>query len=259
MTTFAEMDAQNRERSTTNQEPTMAIELAVGEPDTFTRQPAEPTYQTDAPPLPQPVVFTTFGAFTDERTIALVAALAQAQGEFEPIVKNREVTIHSRRTGGKYTFHYADLDSIRRSTQAALSKHGLGVISFPTQRHDGSYLRTLVTHSSGGFMWAELLIPTVDPGDDISETIKAFGGLMTYLRRYLLIGMLNLSADHDLDEDGKEAGGKAAPEGSFDAQMKDAKTMQELAKVMASIPEKEKKGYVDLFNRRSNELRQGAS
>jgi hypothetical protein len=259
MTTFAEMDAQNRERSTTNQEPAMAIELAVGEPETFTPQAEGQTFDRPEPaPLPEPVVFTTFGAFTDERTIALVAALAQAQGEFEPIIKNREVTIRSREKGTNYTFNYADLDSIRRSTQPALSKHGLGVISFPTQRHDGSYLRTLVTHSSGGFMWAELLIPTVGQEDDISQTIKAFGGLMTYLRRYLLIGMLNLSADHDLDEDGKEAGGKA-PEGSFKAQMEDAKTMQELAKVMTSIPEKEKKGYVDLFNRRSNELRQGAS
>lgn len=239
--TFAEIDATNKERGLQE------------DPVAFTRTPVIEAYK----PPTLPMVTVNFSSFTDESTIALVAALAQAQGEFEPIIKNREVKIVSRRTTTAYTFMYADLDSIRRSTQPALSKHGLAVMSLPIQKADGGYLRTLITHSVGGFVWAELLIPAVgSDDDDVSETIKAFGGLLTYLRRYLLIGMLNLSADHDLDENGTEASGRKTPDDANSTAMRAAKTIQELSRVMSSIPEKEKRNYLDLFNTLSVKVRE---
>ena len=238
--TFAETDAQNREYN---------VERA-SEPDPAQEEPI----RFEALLSSFSDVVMSFDAFSDARTVALVAALAEAQGEFEPIIKNRTVSIKTK-AGVTYTFDYADLDSIRRATQPALSKHGLAVISFPVKRDQDRYMRTLITHKTGGLMWAELPIPGVGDGD-VSEAIKAFGGFMTYLRRYLLIGLLNLSADHDLDDDGVEAKRTStAPPGDTADAMKAAKTIQELAGIMSKIPEKEKRNYLDLFNQRSAELR----
>lgn len=210
----------------------------------------------DAPELalPQPDIEVSFGAFGDLRTVALLGALAEAQGTFGPVVKNRSVTIRQR-AGGSYTFEYADLAAIRDATQGALCSNGLAILSFPVKRSGDRYLRTLLTHREGGFIWAELPIPSSADGET-SEAIKAFGGYMTYLRRYLIIGMLNLSADPDLDEDGSDGRHKVSdPAGGSAEAMKEAKTIQELAGIMSRIPEKEKTNYLDLFNRRSSELR----
>lgn len=250
----------------------MSTEQSIGEPDSFDEfgrplpapqffaHPEQgstsnqvPVFERE-PLLPKPDIEVSFGAFGDPRTVALLGALAQAQGAFGQVVKNRSVTIRQK-SGGSYTFEYADLAAIRDATQDALSKNGIAILSFPVKRAGDRYLRTIITHSDGGFIWAELPIPSAADGET-SEAIKAFGGYMTYLRRYLVIGMLNLSADPDLDEDGSDGRHKTSdPAGDAAEAMKEAKTIQELAGIMSKIPEKEKTKYLDLFNRRSAELR----
>ena len=52
----------------------------------------------------------------------LYAALVKAQGEFQPIVKNRDGQ------SGHRTFKYADLDELIQKTRPALVANGLAVM-----------------------------------------------------------------------------------------------------------------------------------
>lgn len=128
---------------------------------------------------------------------ALYAALAKAQGAFQPIVKNRDVEI-TMKSGGRYRFRYADLEEILTKTRPALSANGLALI----QTINGSNLVCQLVHADGGVITSEVPMPSVrDLGDP-----KSFGAAITYLRRYLVTAMLGVAADDDLDEDGQEMG-----------------------------------------------------
>jgi hypothetical protein len=128
---------------------------------------------------------------------ALYAALAKAQGAFQPIVKNRDVEI-TMKSGGRYRFRYADLEEILTKTRPALSANGLALIQTV---HEGRLVCSLV-HADGGSMSSTVDMPSArDLGDP-----KSFGAAITYLRRYLVTAMLGVAADDDLDEDGQEMG-----------------------------------------------------
>jgi len=206
----------------------------------------------------------SFGEFSSPAMCALVEALANAQGAFEQVKKNRTAKIQPRDPSkSAYTFDYADMDAIRSATQPALSAQSLAVTSLPVMLPEGRHLRTLLMHKGGGYMWADLPIPRLGDGQ-ITEVIKAFGGLMTYLRRYSVIALLNISADNDLDEHGdsdafghgciSNGGGPAVhPE------MKAAKSVAELARVMNGLSKADKGRYADYFNVRQQELKEAQS
>lgn len=193
----------------------------------------------------------------DPRLWALFEALSMAQGAFDPIHKNRKATIRPRdSTKQAYTFEYADMDAIRAATQPSLSANGLSTFAFPVMLAEGRHLRSVLAHKSGASMYAELPIPAAGDGQ-ITEVIKAYGGLMTYLRRYLKIALLDLSADNDADDDGTEA---SNARGSFDITvhlgMKAAKTVGELSKIMSGFDKADKAKYAEYFNVRTTELKE---
>jgi hypothetical protein len=133
---------------------------------------------------------------------ALFAALADAQGEFPPIEKNRtgEVKKDGRLI---YTFDYADMGEIRAKTTPSLTKFGLGITSIPAMadpRRGGYILRTILFHKSGARIESAL---------HISEQAKVtdFGGYVTFLRRYQVSAMLNIAADSDLDDSKRDPDG----------------------------------------------------
>lgn len=129
----------------------------------------------------------------------LYAALAKAQGAFQPIVKNREVQI-TMKTGGSYRFRYADLEEITAKTRPALSINGLAMIQTIEHGQNGPLLVCRLMHAGGGMVASEVSMPGVrDMGDP-----KSFGAAITYLRRYMVTAMLGVAADDDLDEDGQE-------------------------------------------------------
>jgi ERF superfamily len=130
----------------------------------------------------------------------LYKALAAAQGQFQPIGKNRSVQIATK-TGGSYRFEYADLEEILSKTRPALSQNGLALIQTVEQGERGQSLVCSLLHASGGVIRSEIPLPSVrDIGDP-----KSFGAAMTYLRRYLVTAILGVAADDDLDEDGQES------------------------------------------------------
>jgi len=131
---------------------------------------------------------------------ALFAALAKAQGAFPPIAKNRHVQIRPRDKPA-YEFDFADLDGILQAVRPALSANGLGIAQPIVPDTEGnSWLVTLITHGDGGIL--ESRIPAPSPTEDP----KIYGGLITYMRRYMLSSALCIAADDDLDDNGNEPG-----------------------------------------------------
>lgn len=137
---------------------------------------------------------------------AFNAALAIAQGAFEPIVKNRDVSIQMK-AGGSYRFRYADLEEVLTKTRAGLSKNGLSIRSAVTTDESGVWLHAVLAHAAGH---EDVSSMKLDGGGDI----KVFGANITYLRRYMVTAMLGVAADDDADENGQasgEGGNVAAP------------------------------------------------
>lgn len=138
---------------------------------------------------------------TPDQLSALYAALAAAQGEFDPIVKNRSVTIDikdkdTKRKIGQYEFRYADLEEITAKTRPALSKHKLATIQVlgPARHGSGLALFTQLAHADGGMLISELSVTTGH------QDIKNMGAQISYLRRYAKSALLDIAADDDLDE-----------------------------------------------------------
>lgn len=156
---------------------------------------------------------------TGNQMAQLFAALAAAQGEFEPIVKNRSVSIdiknEQRQKVGQYTFRYADLEEITAKTRPALSKHGLATVQIINPSGGGTSLFTRLLHSSGAELVSEIPLP-VNKGD-----IKSYGATISYLRRYAKSSLLDIAADDDLDENGEEGGQDQAPAASKASQEAD--------------------------------------
>lgn len=149
-----------------------------------------------APMTPPPVC--SYGS--PEQLAALYCALAKAQGEFQPIEKNRSVTIDikndQRQKIGQYQFRYADLEEITAKTRPALSKNGLATIQpiGPAKHGSGIALFTQLIHENGGMLISELAVTTGH------RDIKSMGAEISYLRRYAKSAMLDIAADDDMDE-----------------------------------------------------------
>lgn len=130
----------------------------------------------------------------------LAAALAKAQAAFPVIERTRTVEVQTK-TGGKYTFNYAPLDTILAAVRAPLSANGLAV----TQLLDGTDLVTVLMHESGGSFEGRVPIPRAS-----GDTVQQFGSAITYLRRYALQAILGVASEED-DDGNHAAGNKATP------------------------------------------------
>lgn len=137
----------------------------------------------------------------DTKMISLYAALATAQGNFRPIVKNRSVQVRMK-TGGTYAFRYADLEEITSATRPALAAAGLSVLHpLQTDENGKTYMQTILAHKDGGVITSRVELPAPTSYSDPKE----FGAASSYLRRYAVSSLLGLAADDDLDENGRDA------------------------------------------------------
>lgn len=123
---------------------------------------------------------------------ALNTALAEAQGEFPALKRERTVSVETR-SGGSYEFSYAPLEAILPVVRPILAKHGLSVVQL---LEPGPSLRTELRHAKGGVVGGTF--PFGAP-----ESPQALGSMLTYLRRYALVALLGLASEHD--DDGNEA------------------------------------------------------
>lgn len=205
--------------------------------------------QVDLPPMETTMTPAPGGGMGPMYT-----ALAKAQGAFQPIEKNRSVTIdikdEQKRKIGSYNFRYADLQEIRAKTTPALSENGLCLFQLVTEESRDTMIRTVLGHSTG----AEIVSVVRVSRDD--KNIKNFGAAITYLRRYIVSAMLGVAADEDLDEDTRDGAGNGVLAPEVHDGMRDAKSIGELSKTMGALSKEEKARYADYFNQRMQELRE---
>lgn len=127
-----------------------------------------------------------------EQIAELAAALSAAQAELRHVAKDKTANIPTK-TGGSYSYKYADLASVWDVVREPLTKHGLSIIQIPDYRDGWLDLETVLMHKSGQFISGH--IRTRAPENDV----RGLGSAITYLRRYALSSMIGLVADEDDD------------------------------------------------------------
>ena len=157
-------------------------------------------YEPAAPAAP--VYFEISGP--PECQAKLVAAMAAAQMEFEPIEKTREGRM------GNQPFRYAPLGTMTAATLPYLAKHGV-IVRQPitnSPRDASKHRLTTIVMGHGAYMSSTLdFAPqqTDQPREDgktqyRGEWIKEYGKLTTYLRRYMYQAVFMLDAEPDADD-----------------------------------------------------------
>lgn len=135
-----------------------------------------------------------------ENVAKLAAALAKAQGEIKPALKD------SSNPAFKGT-KYADLTAVWDACREALKTNGIAVVQAPNFDGQEVWLETTLLHSSGEHITGRYpLRPTKsDP--------QGYGSALTYARRYSLAAMIGVVADDDDDGNAatKRDGGEPAP------------------------------------------------
>lgn len=126
-----------------------------------------------------------------------------------PVLKKTKTAKVQTRTGGNFSYKYADLGGISQSIKNALNECGL---SYRWEFKDNAgkmEVTCLVSHRDG-----HTETSTMDAAMDNSgakNDIQQKGSTQTYLQRYTLIGALGLSTA-DEDNDGKGSPGKQKEE-----------------------------------------------
>jgi len=122
----------------------------------------------------------------------LAEALAKASLEFPEITKDTE--------NPYFKSQYADLATLIKATRSPLAKHALVVMQFPQLRPNKALLTTMLCHSSGEWIAADLEMP-LTKGD-----AQGVGSGITYGRRYSYQSILNIAGEED--DDGNAAAGR---------------------------------------------------
>ena len=125
---------------------------------------------------------------TSEQIDQLAAALAAAQGAFPAVTKNRTATVPTK-TGGTYSYRYADLTDLLDAVRPVLSANGLAVVQGGT----GERMVTRLVHTSGQWIEADGTLPATQ------ATPQGLGSAITYARRYWLTALLGIAAEEDDD------------------------------------------------------------
>jgi len=142
----------------------------------------------------------TLGAFT--------RALSGFQAEVEVIPKKRTAQIVSKRTGGKFSYQYADLSDIQAATKRALKKYGLAY-TFGS-RVDGNtmFVSCTVSHVEGHSICVEFPVP-IDR-EAAMNPAQQLGSALTYGRRYAVSAALGIVTEDDVDGRGLDGPEKNA-------------------------------------------------
>ena len=118
----------------------------------------------------------------------LVQALCDASAEFLPVVLDKI----GNRDGVDY--RYASIMSIRRSTQPALAKRGVWCHHCYGHNSEGSFVTTILRHTTGEFISSTLQIPAV-------ENLQDRHGAQTQLCRAALEGLLSIITEEEIDNE----------------------------------------------------------
>lgn len=126
----------------------------------------------------------------------LTAALAAAQAEFPPIHKGSTATIPGKDGKSGYSYSYAELGDVLGAVRPVLARHGIALVQrtvLPDQAGGKVRLVTELRHVAG-----DVLESSIELGHD-TRNPQAFGGALTYLRRYEAVTLLGVAAEEDRD------------------------------------------------------------
>lgn len=147
----------------------------------------------------------------EQTTGKLAEALAKAQAEFKPIKKDKTAKVRMK-SGGEYSYSYADLSSVIDATKEALSKNGLAVTQPVEFQAERMVLHTKLMHSSGeseSSFWP--LPPPHTPAQEM-------GSALTYARRYSMSAILGVASEDDDDGAAGNEASKPQPQAAKPAQ-----------------------------------------
>lgn len=124
---------------------------------------------------------------------SLAAALVAFQATVPVIPKNRTAKI-STKSGGSYSYKYADLADVFSAIREPLKSAGLAVTQTLLNGSTGwTGIKTTIWHESGDKVEDVLEIPTQ------GKTAQEAGSQFTYYRRYALTAALGISTEEDDD------------------------------------------------------------
>ena len=109
---------------------------------------------------------------------------------------------------GTTSYKHASLANVTNKINSALSEHGLSA-AWKTEQNNGNVTVTCtITHKQGHSENTSLTAAPDTTGS--KNSIQAIGSTISYLERYTILALTGL-ATHDMDDDGKEAGGAPGP------------------------------------------------
>lgn len=120
----------------------------------------------------------------------LATALAAFQAEMPTITKSKRADVPTK-TGGKYSYTYADLAGVTEAAMPVLSRHGLAFTTTPRSTTNGYELRGVLMHTSGEKVTGALPIRGGTP--------QEIGSSLTYMRRYLFGCLTGVVTEDDDD------------------------------------------------------------
>ena len=129
---------------------------------------------------------------------AFNAALAAFQAECPRIAKDKLATVHMK-SGGTYTYSYADLDQIMSKARPILGKHGLSVSFDVEVSQGGGKIKSLcyVKHAAGYTNVTEFIVP-LDEEMKVNDSQK-MGSANSYANRYNVCNALGITTGEDDD------------------------------------------------------------
>lgn len=127
-----------------------------------------------------------------EKPKTLSQALVKLQLLLSNPTKTKQAAIPLR-SGGVIRYSYADLAAIIDQTKGPLSECGLSM-NTTLMVEPRPLVSVEIVHESGESKVSKAPLPE-------TEDMKVLGANITYLRRYLMLGLLNLVGDDDIDGD----------------------------------------------------------
>lgn len=122
----------------------------------------------------------------------LAAALVAALSDVTVIDRGRTATIPTK-SGGSFSYSYADLGDVVTATRTALAKQGVVALTPVSGREGGLQVTVILIHKAGERMDFE---PLHFPA---SNDPQAVGSTITYYRRYALLAALGVATGDDDD------------------------------------------------------------
>jgi hypothetical protein len=124
---------------------------------------------------------------------SLAEALSALQAKLPRAAKENTAKVDTK-TGGGYSYKYADLTDVTEAIMPLMAALGLVFTCCPTMdEHNRFVLRYQLMHVSGGNMMGEYPLPGSGTSQDIGKAI-------TYARRYALCAVTGLAPGGDDDD-----------------------------------------------------------